>query len=63
LGSTPRQLQWRRAPDGEMTVWLDGDELIRVVDRGIQQRFRGVHIVNDGGDYTLRRIVLYSTPV
>ncbi len=58
----PREIQWRRTPQGEMTVWVDGGEVMRVTDRGYVQRFTGVRILNEGGVYTLRRISVHAVP-
>jgi hypothetical protein len=32
----PRRLEWNRGPDGTMTVAVDGQELMRVADRGLR---------------------------
>ena len=61
-GSQLREIQWRRSTDGEMTVWVDGNEVMRVIDRGLRQPFRGVRIVNEGGAYTIRRIAVHAAP-
>ncbi|MFQ5973364.1 MAG: peptidoglycan-binding protein, partial [Alphaproteobacteria bacterium] len=54
------ELQWRRNEDGEMSIWLDGTETARVVDGVLGGRFSGLKVVNEGGDYTFRRIVVHA---
>lgn len=53
-------IDWRRAPDGEMTVLLDGKEIIRTLDRGAADDFDGFTIVNAGGEYTFGRIEIFG---
>jgi hypothetical protein len=54
------QIEWRRAPDGEMLVRLDGKDIIRTVDRANTDSFEGFMISNKGGDYTIRRIAIFG---
>ena len=54
-------IEWRRDRDGEMTVLVDGEELMRTVDRSIRHAFDGFKIVNLGGEYGIRRITLSGT--
>ncbi len=53
-------LRWTRAATGEMTVALDGRELLRATDRGFGDAFDGFTIVNRGGDYTVREVSVYG---
>jgi hypothetical protein len=53
-------LEWRRSPDGEMTVFLDGREIIRALDRASGDDFDGFAVVNGGGDYTFVRIEIFG---
>jgi len=55
------QIEWRRAPDGEMIVLLDGKDIIRTVDRANNDSFEGFAISNKGGDYTIRQIAIFGT--
>ncbi len=53
-------VQWTRDQRGEMTISLDGKEVIRVSDRGLADPFTGFTLVNRGGDYALREITVYG---
>jgi hypothetical protein len=55
------QIEWRRVPDGEMIVFLDGKEIIRTLDRADPDGFDGFTIANKGGDYTIRQIAIFGT--
>ena len=50
------QLGLTRNSSGEMTVSLDGATLFSVADRAFSDPFDGVAIVNQNGDFTVRRI-------
>ncbi len=54
-------LTWTRDHGGNMTVHLDGQQLIQVTDRGFRDPFDGLAVVNSGGDYALRRVVIDGT--
>jgi len=54
------ELEWRRDRDGAMSVFLDGMEIMRAVDRGITEFFDGFTIVNLGGDYTFEEIEIFG---
>ena len=54
-------LEWRRKTDGEMVILVDGREILRTVDRGLQGDFEGFTVVNRGGDYTFSRIAVFGT--
>jgi len=54
------ELEWRRDRDGAMSVFLDGTEIVRAVDRGITEYFDGFTIVNLGGDYTFEEIEIFG---
>ena len=49
-------VEWMRNSSDEMTVSLDGRELIRTTDRSFRDPFDGFEMVNRSGDYTLARI-------
>jgi hypothetical protein len=55
------QIEWRRVPDGEMIVFLDGKEIIRTLDRANDDGFDGFTIANKGGDYTVRQLAIFGT--
>jgi hypothetical protein len=55
------QIEWRRVPDGEMIVFLDGKEIIRTLDRANRDGFDGFTFANNGGDYTIRQIAIFGT--
>ena len=53
-------VEWRRDRDGNMTVLVDGEELIRASDRAFREPFDGLTLVNRGGEYVFRRIELFG---
>ena len=53
-------VRWTRDQRGEMTVSLDGKEVIRVSDRSFADPFTGFTLVNRGGDYALQEITVYG---
>ena len=58
-GATHR-LALARNDRGQMTVSLDGTEIMRTTDRSFRDPFDGVALVNDGGDYAVRQIAIYG---
>ncbi len=58
--SRVHEVEWRRDREGSMSVFLDGREIIRTVDRGITEFFDGFAIVNLGGDYTFEQIEIFG---
>ncbi len=52
----PHTIRMTRDRSGEMTVRVDGREVIRTVDRAFRGRFDGVVMINKGGEYTIRSI-------
>ncbi len=58
----PAELSWRRGVNGEMAVIIDGTEVMRATDRGISGAFAGVRVVNEGGEYALKRIAVHAAP-
>jgi hypothetical protein len=55
------QLELRRDRDGAIQVLVDGKELVRTVDKGLNDFFDGFTIVNGGGEYHFERIEIYGT--
>jgi len=55
------RIDWNRYPDGAMTVALDGKDVIKVTDRSFRDPFTGIVLVNQGGDFVLRRLAVYGT--
>ncbi len=53
------QFEWRRDREGTMLVLLDGQEILRSVDRSAEF-FDGFTIVNGGGDYSFERIEIFG---
>lgn len=51
-------VKWLRDKDGKMSVYLDGVEIISIEDRGYRDPFDGVEIVNSGGDYIIKSVVI-----
>ncbi len=54
-------LTWTRDRAGAMSILLDGQELMQATDRGFRDPFDGLAVVNGGGDYALRRVVIDGT--
>jgi len=55
------QVELRRHRDGAMQVLVDGKEIVRTVDKGLNDFFDGFTIVNGGGGYQFERIEIYGT--
>lgn len=53
-------IEWRRSPDGEMAVLLDGKEIIRTSDRASADEFEGFGMVNSGGEYAVGGIAIFG---
>ena len=53
-------VKWTRDRNGEMVIYLEGDEIIRAVDRAFMDPFDGFTLVNRGGDYGLRSIAVFG---
>ncbi len=52
------ELVWTRARDGLMIVSIDGEEALRNGDLTFRDPFDGISLVNHGGRYVLRSIVI-----
>lgn len=50
------RLVWERAPDGRMTVTVDGRQVIDVADQVIDRDFAGFSAINGGGTWTLHAV-------
>ena len=57
---SPHTLQWTRDTDGYMQVNVDGQEVLRVADRGLSGNFDGLLIVNRGGNYGIKSVRVLS---
>ena len=55
------RLEWTRRADGLMTVSLDGKEIMTASDRAYQQDFDGLRLVNRGGDYIIKKLIVNGT--
>lgn len=55
-------LVWTRDRSGLMYVAIDGQQLLKVSDSGIRQPFDGFLMVNSGGTYSVRSIVINGRP-
>ena len=51
-------LEWRRDLTGKMTLKLNGALLFSTADSSLRKDFNGFALINNGGDYALRRITL-----
>ena len=54
-------LEWTRTRDGAMTVRIDGQSLITVVDRGYRDPFDGFTLINRGGEFGLGSLRIDGT--
>ncbi len=54
----PHKIMWTRGSGGQMTVTLDGTQVISVVDRGFRDPFNGLVVANGGGDFALRQVTI-----
>jgi peptidoglycan hydrolase-like protein with peptidoglycan-binding domain len=54
----PHRLVWQREPDGRMRVTRDGEVLMDVVDRQLSEDFAGFSLINAGGQWTLREVIV-----
>jgi hypothetical protein len=56
-------LRWTRGTEGDMTVFLNGQELFSAADRRFTGPFEGFTLLNHGGDYTIRSMLASGTEV
>ena len=52
---------WTRDRFGEMSVSVDGKELIKTNDRRFLESFTGFKLTNHGGDYIISRVTIDGT--
>jgi len=57
-GEVPKRIEWTRDTSGEMVVSVDGEVLIRALDRGLRDPFDGFAITNLGGDFAVREVAI-----
>jgi len=55
-------INWQRARNGQMTVLLDGKQVLSVRDRTYRDQFSGFVMTNRGGDYGIRSIAIFTAP-
>lgn len=51
-------VRWTRNRDGDMTISIDNNTLINVNDRGFRDPFDGLTLINRGGDYGIRSVLI-----
>jgi hypothetical protein len=61
LDDQPLKLTLSRDPSARMRVALDDVELISVQDNSFRDAFSGILVVNKGGDYALKRMLVKGT--
>ena len=61
-GAAPHVIGWKRTRKGEMTVTVDGKEVMRSTDATVTGAFGGLMMANLGGDYAVREISIDGTP-
>ena len=49
-------LEWRRAPDGTMSVSIDGTQVLETLDRRLRDPFTGISISTPVGNFGIRQI-------
>lgn len=54
----PQRLVWQRESNGRMIVMHNGNTLIDVADRGPVADFDGFSMINSGGEWTLRELIV-----
>lgn len=57
-GGVPQRLVWERESNGRMIVTHNGNTLIDAVDRNPASDFDGFSMINSGGEWTLRELVV-----
>jgi hypothetical protein len=55
------EITWQRSVNGQMTVLLDGQQIMQVRDRSYRDHFNGFVMTNRGGDYAIRSVSLFGT--
>ena len=58
----PHTVVWTRYPGGEMALFIDGQHLFSVEDRGYRDAFDGLAFLNRGGHYVLKQMTVFGTP-
>jgi len=53
-------LSWQRTRGGQMTVLLDGKQILSVRDRSYRDPFSGFVMTNRGGDYGIRSVSIFA---
>jgi len=53
-------IDWRRTRNGQMSVLLDGKQLLSVRDRRYRDQFSGFVMTNRGGDYGIRSVAIFA---
>ena len=57
-GQGTHAVDWKRDRDGRMSVALDGQEIMNVVDTSLRKPFDGFAIGNSGGFYIIRTVAI-----
>ena len=55
------EITWQRSANGQMTVFIDEQQIMQVRDRGYRNPFKGFVMTNRGGDYAIRSVSLSGT--
>jgi hypothetical protein len=55
------RLIWERHTDGRMSISLDGGKILEATDRGFRDRFNGIALINNGGDYIIKSVSINGT--
>ncbi|WP_135607016.1 hypothetical protein [Solemya velesiana gill symbiont] len=54
------QLEWRRSPDGQIEILLDGEQLSRTRDNSFRYPFKRFAIANQAWDFAVQSVTLYG---
>ncbi len=52
------KIKWVRNSGGQMTVQVDDQPVLSVVDQGFRDPFAGIAMINSGGDYIVKKITI-----
>jgi hypothetical protein len=63
MDGRPHVLQWQRHADGNMIVAIEGQVIIRTMDRTFQNGFDGISIINHNGDFAIPSIRIFGNEV
>ena len=57
-GDKVHQILWTRSKQGNMTIKLNDNVILKLADRTFKDKFNGVIINNEGGEFALQRMTI-----